>query len=245
MYGYTQPTVIQNPDGKLEVFVVRSDGSMYHKRQTSSGWDNQWSPLGLGGFSFAMRPLVARNPDSTIEAFWTSNNNFHSAIQTAPDSAFHNYIIADMRIGHLGDPAMGRDSEGRLEVFYTDDTFRTLHYSRQKSDDSMDSWQDLGGFWSPSRRATVAQNANGTLDVFMISMDLQLLHKWQTTPNDNTKWSDGWIPLGGPLTHDPAVARNADGRLEIFKIDWNNRRLYHRWQTTPNDSTKWSSWVAL
>jgi hypothetical protein len=56
--------------------------------------------------------------------------------------------------------------------------------------------QDLGGSWSPSRGATVARNANGTLDVFMVGMD-------------------------------------------------NNRDLYHRWQTTPNDSTKWSSWVAL
>ena len=47
----------------------------------------------------------------------------------------------------------------------------------------------------------------------MVGLDNQLYHRWQTTPNNSSQWSEGWSPLGGPLSSDPVVARNLDGRL--------------------------------
>jgi hypothetical protein len=41
-------------------------------------------------------------------------------------------------------------------------------------------------------------------------------------------WS-GWVPLGGRITTNPAVARNHDGRLEAFARGTDNA-LHHIWQ---------------
>jgi len=64
MYGNLTPTVIENADGRLEVFVIGLDNQLYHRWQTaanSNTWsvytvDNpdgskqtyDWTPLGLG-----------------------------------------------------------------------------------------------------------------------------------------------------------------------------------------------------
>ena len=68
----------------------------------------------------------------------------------------------------------------------------------------------LGGNWSPNRRPVVAKNADGRLEVFMIGLDGQLLHKWQTSSTDSSQWFNDWEPLGtGPFLSDPVVSLNA------------------------------------
>ena len=107
------------------------------------------------------------------------------------------------------------------------------------------------GNWSPSKRTVIAQNQDGRLEVFMVGTDKRLYHIWQTTYNNTTnlwEWFMNWVPFGKelwPLSSNPAVAKNKDGRLEVFMVG-TDKRLYHKWQTAPNNSSQWSgSWVVL
>ncbi|GGS82925.1 hypothetical protein ACFFV7_45420 [Nonomuraea spiralis] len=86
---------------------------------------------------------------------------------------------------------------------------------------------------------TVAQNADGRLEVFARGNDDALIHTYQTRPNND--WSF-WSSLGGGLAGQPAVARNADGRLEAFSIT-EDGALWHMWQIAPNSG--WSDWQTL
>jgi hypothetical protein len=40
---YSNPLIVQNQDGRLEVFMIGSDGRLYHKWQTTPSNSNQWS----------------------------------------------------------------------------------------------------------------------------------------------------------------------------------------------------------
>jgi acylphosphatase len=49
----------------------------------------------------------------------------------------------------------------------------------------------------------------------------------------------GWVSLGGQWSSIPIVGRNQDGRLEIFIVG-QSEKLYHRYQTSPNNSNGWN-----
>ncbi|HST57824.1 MAG TPA: hypothetical protein VLK84_03980, partial [Longimicrobium sp.] len=76
----------------------------------------------------------------------------------------------------------------------------------------------------------VSNNQDGRLEVFGCGPKNDLVHVWQTAPNNG--WSSG-ASLGGVITSRPAVIRNADGRLEVFARGTDGA-LWHIWQTKPN-----------
>jgi hypothetical protein len=252
--GNIAPSVVQTADGRLEVFTVGSDEYLYYKRQTSpnnsSGWDNQWTRLNLAVlFRSGNRPTIRRNADGTLEVFWTTLNSLSYAYQYTPNTQFLQGIMSNrLNMGHIGDPIVSRDADGRLEVFLVgNDDSRQLYYARQTSSSPvLDFLHPLGGYWSPNRRPALAQSADGRLEVFMVGLDNQLYHRWQTAPN-SSQWSDSWVSLGGPLYGDPIVTRNADGRLELFIVG-SDGRVYHKWQTSKNNTGLWdwsNGWASL
>ena len=40
------------------------------------------------------------------------------------------------------------------------------------------------------RKPTIAQNADGTLELFAVGLDGHLYHIWQTTKNNGSEWSE-------------------------------------------------------
>jgi hypothetical protein len=259
MYGIMAPTVVRNADGRLEAFLVGSNGQIYHKLQTSpnslpeskpgtvatTGWDQNWSSLGSQfNLLSGQKPTIVKNTDGSLDVFWVNDGNLSHAYQTTPNGSWDNESLHEsFGEGYLGDPVI-HDTDSKLDAFWLNhDESRTLHHAWRDtlSNRRFARTQVLGGpNWSPNRRPVIAQNVDGKLEVFMVSLDNQLYHRWQTTPNDSSQWSN-WDPLGGPFASDPVVARNADGRLEIFKVDANDNQLYHRWQTSPNNSSQWSN----
>ncbi len=86
---------------------------------------------------------------------------------------------------------------------------------------------------------TLAQNADGRVEVFVRGDDNALWHIWQTAPNNG--WSN-WASLGGNFPGQPVVFQDADGRLEVF-VRGDDNALWHIWQTAPNNG--WSNWATL
>jgi len=97
-------------------------------------------------------------------------------------------------------------------------------------------WASEGGVLTS--QITVANDADGRLEVFVRGTDNALWHKWQVAPNSG--WS-GWASEGGVLTSDIAVGRNADGRLEAF-VRGTDNALWRKGQVAPNSG--WSPWAS-
>jgi len=137
--------------------------------------------------------------------------------------------------GFTSRPAVGRNEDGRLEVFVRGiQPAYPLHHI----------WQLTGGGWSHvnnlggtvTSNIAVANNLDGRLEVFVRGTDNSLFHRWQVVPNGD--WS-AYSPLGGILTSDPTVTRNWDGRMEVF-VRNTDKGVSHRWQVAPNSN--WSGW---
>jgi hypothetical protein len=109
------PSVIANAVGRLEIFVVGSNGqSTWHNWQTSSGgaWLG-WNPLATG----VTAPSVARNADGRLEAFYLDSQSavWHT-FQTAAGSATWS-TPAPLAGWVANSPTALANADGRLEIF--------------------------------------------------------------------------------------------------------------------------------
>ena len=158
---------------------------------------------------------------------WTDDNQqMHVMFSTDPKAVTWQN---DQILGHSSDnagPAMAIGPMGIVSVAWVDKN-------------GSGGWISLAGQWS--RIPVVANNADGTLHIFITGQNEQLYHRWQTSPNGG--WNDRWESLGGSWDGNPVVGKNADGRLEIFIVG-QNEQLYHSWQTSPNSNT-WNRWESL
>ncbi len=152
----------------------------------------------------------------------------------------------------LGTPAqqivnhsVGRNADGRLEVFYSDVNNEIWHIWQTAPNGTWSTSALLNKLANASYYSSIAvdENADGRLEVFTIA-DGALWHIWQTTAGGN--WYNTWFSSGKPsgmdLQPSPALVRNADGRLEVFAAGTDGA-LWHIWQTAPNGT--WSSWASL
>jgi hypothetical protein len=262
MYGNLTPTIVQNADGRLEVFVLGQDNQLYHRWQTaanSNTWSvytvgdktYDWTPLGLGQqfFSSGQRPAIVKNNDGRLDVFWLRDFQLlHSYKEAIPNSSWVNTSSNEVGGGDFdGDPVVAQNANGKLELFMVhespDSNLYRLHH--MYGDGTL--LPSLGGQWSSNRKPAVAMNGDGRLEVFMVGLDRQLYHRWQGMMNSSS-WSEDWTPLGGPtILGDPTVAIDSSSRLNLFVVHSNNRQLYYRWQTsTVGDSTaRWSDWTPL
>ncbi len=172
----------------------------------------------------------------------------HYSIVIPPDyDTNHPGVIAATGFQTLGggissNLAVGRNQNGRLEVFARGIDNAIWHSVQLAVPNSWSGWTTLGGnfFGTP----VVVSNTDGRLEVFCRDNTNTLKHIWQTVPNNtNNLWS-GWASMG-VITGDPAVARNQNGSLEVFANI--NGYLAHIWQTTPVSTSPntWSNWATF
>ncbi len=188
-------------------------------------------------------PTVARNRDGRLEAFAIGSRDpftadlvhiWQPAANSGPWSGWAS-LGGDLKAIA---PAVGRNADGRLEVFACTRDHALWHIWQTAPNNGWSQWQRLGGvvLGAPA----VVENADGRLELFVRSSDYNLWHIWQVAPN--SVWS-GWASLSGPMLSNPVVVRNRDGRLEVFAAvgmphPW---PLGHIWQLWPNGP--WSHWV--
>jgi hypothetical protein len=118
------PVIARNSDGRLEIFAVSSaNNQLFHKWQTSPGSSNSWSLWQNIGSAITIRgdPVIASNSDGRLEIFIVNavNHQLYHKWQTSPGSS--NSWSLWQNIGSAitirGDHVIGKNSDGRLEVF--------------------------------------------------------------------------------------------------------------------------------
>lgn len=257
--GDSVPVVGMNADGRLELFMIGSDAALWHTWQTTAGgdWNTTWASLDRPGGTDLQGGLdVGSNTDGRLEVF---SGSFDGAIwhiwQTTANGTWSPWASlsglaqapADSEFTNL--PTVGRNADGRLEVFTLTFDGALWHIWQTTAGGSWrTTWFSSGqpaatGGSGSSPPPAVSQNVDGRLEVFTFGSGGAIWRIGQTTPNGTwTAWASLSAPTNRSLTTTPIVGRNADGRLEIMAIG-NDGALWHIWQTAPGGS--WSTWDSL
>jgi hypothetical protein len=135
-------------------------------------------------------------------------------------------------------PTLGRNANGRLEVFSLAPGGANLHHRVQRPDGGWYEWEEFGG---PAGAApAVARDADGRLEVFAPSPDGSVVSRRRQWSPGALTWDPWEAGFGGPVGAPPVVAVNADGRLEVFTLERGGAEIRHRWQRAPGGD--WSPW---
>ncbi|HYB00939.1 MAG TPA: hypothetical protein VED37_12035, partial [Ktedonobacteraceae bacterium] len=116
--------VIQNEDGRLEVFALGRDDALWHIWQTSpNGKWSIWTSFGKpSNVVFTTAPTVARNKDGRLEVLITGNDgNLWHIWQTLPGRAWSTFASLgappNASLTPFSSPTVSVNADGRLEVF--------------------------------------------------------------------------------------------------------------------------------
>lgn len=192
--------------------------------------------------------------------FWQTADDGHvSGISGAVDLDVFNGSLADLKAfagaagggstpdsppsiaslgGNIADqPGLGKNPDGRLEVFGVGPKGNMLTAFQTEPNGKWSDWFSLGG--NLDGRPAVANNEDGRLEVFVRDAAGAMVHAWQDAPNGKI---GNFVSLGGTWSSDPTAARNTDGRLEVFAAG-KDGAIHHVWQVKANGG--WSSWGTL
>ena len=225
------PVVASNADGRLEVFCVNQHNKIMHIWQTSpnGGW-SQWYMLGVYDGQFSGTPAVILNSDGRLEVFAVGiAQKLYHIKQVAPNSYWNNWSMLGNAFFPMprvvGSPAVGRNQDGTLEVFYKIYTGNILRI-KQNTPGSFHNtlFSFLGSYMNQfatnpynDNNPVVATNRDGRLQLFCVDRNGNLFHFCQTTANGAWGgWNQIYMPsLYLPLTGSLAVGNHRDGRIEV------------------------------
>lgn len=228
---FGRPALARNSDGRLEVFAVADQGgwAVWHAWQATPGgqWSG-WRSFGPPGSGASGMLTVGANDDGRLELFSSEEPNKGSAVffeghmfhryQHTPGGGWSNWESLGTGVaGDVGFPVLGRNADGRLELFMGANGVVWHGWQRSPADST--SWSP----WARLRHDTetfvdlaVGANADGRL-VVVATNDRGKLWRREQNPG-----ADGWQPwtpmpnVAPGMLQEPTLAANADGRLELF-----------------------------
>jgi hypothetical protein len=219
------PALASNADGRLEVFVVREDLTVWHRWQRGEGGWSAWAslrrpgdgtmgPLAVGADADGRLELFANDPDGAVWHAW----------QTAPNNGWSGWHSLGTPGGQpaISAPALAQNEDGRLELFTVAGDGAVWHAWQTAPNNGWSGWHSLGsqgrlGF----AEVGVGANDDGCLVLFATDQEngTDLWQREQATPGGD--WSP-WLSRASLLEFvpgsiaDPTLTLNADRRLELF-----------------------------
>ncbi|MEV4508153.1 fibronectin type III domain-containing protein [Dactylosporangium sp. NPDC049525] len=187
------------------------------------------------GSAGSMRGPIITNHDGLAQMFARGGDNFLYTSVQAANGTWGAWTNLSGLI--YSDPTAVLNANGRITVFAIGGD-HSVWYRLQNGDGSFAWWTRLG----TERYASdieVAQNADGTVAVFIRGTDSNLFSQVQTDPADPSQWS-GWTNLGGLIYSNPTAFTRADGVMEVFAVGGDGL-VWHRVQSAPNSGT-WAWW---
>src|SRR6266581_2251919 len=241
----SNPSVGQNTGGRLEVFTIGFDGTLWHIWQTIAGksWST-WNPLNKPlNTNVLVMPVVGKNADGRLEAFIIASDGALWHIwQTSPGQGpWSNWFSSGQPAASIANaqypPSMAQNADGRLEAFTVGADGALWHVWQTTPNGVWSNWfssgQPAASIRNTSTSLAVSQNLDGRLEAFTSGHDGALWHIWQTVPGNG--WGN-WDSLGTPsniaINSSPFVSKNDDARLEAF-VNGSDGTLWHCWQVAP------------
>ena len=173
------PAVAQNADGRLEVFFVGMDNAIWHIWQTAP--NNGWSGW------------ASRAASSPPHRWWTQCRWTARGFRARPGqrTVAHLADRAQQRLVGVGVIRRRHHQRGRRRAATQTGawkcspkawTTRSGTSGRPAPSNGWSGWSSLGGILSDG--PAVGSNADGRLEVFARGAALNLIHTWQTAPNN-------------------------------------------------------------
>ncbi len=190
-----RPSVVRNVDGRLEVFARSTDGSVVHVWQPSP--DTEWGTWdGLGGGSGSV-PVAAANADGHLEVFIIADDpsgrprlqhRWWTAVGWWPTAdSWADLANPAAAPALVGAPAVGRNADGRLEVFARSDDGGIWHVWQNAPNGLWTDWGRMGQDGDVlDGPPSVATTADGRLDVLARGEDGRI---WNITELPGSGWS--------------------------------------------------------
>jgi ligand-binding sensor domain-containing protein/signal transduction histidine kinase len=135
-----------------------------------------------------------------------------------------------------GQPVVGRNADGRLEVFKIDADGELRHRWQKEANGDWSPWSGLGGSFFPGM--ALITNTNGEMQIFAVDRVGKALQCVRQKAPNSHDWS-GWTNLGGAIQPPIAAGQDRDGRLEVFAVAAEGNTVKHIWQT----GVGWSDWA--
>ncbi len=239
------PTLAASGDGRLELFVLDVEGTLWHKWQTARS--NGWSGWSRSGQAEQWPASIAASGDGRLELFVVGGGGLSHTYQTSWSngwSAWINHGSPPFNGGFsFSAPGIAAEANGRLVALVANGALWRLQQTAWSN-----GWSEWLPHGSPSGRFVsgpvgAIRSADGRIEAFVIDVDGRMWNIRQTSPGSQfSTWNDFGSP-GRGLDDRPAVARSADGRLELFAVG-RDGALYHRWETAVG-TFSWSAWTSV
>jgi murein DD-endopeptidase MepM/ murein hydrolase activator NlpD len=223
-----------NADGRMEAIAIGRNNEPYFRYQTApdGGWSD-WIQTSLPDGKKAKQVETTRNVDGTMVRF---------AIATTGEVFFQfqpqaNSPMTAWQFFHFSaeELEVGMNADGRLEVFGVEQGTKNIFHRWQtqaKTNATIQpSWANWAVFGGKASKLEVARNQDGRLELFAVNENNQLVHRFQTGPNQ--AFSTTWNFLGLEAS-DVEIGTNKDGRFEVLATRKSDGRLLNRWQTGAN-----------
>jgi hypothetical protein len=170
------PAVALNHDDRIEVLVIGTDARVHRIYQRwfdafGAPWSG-WEPI--GSRRFTGRPAVERDGSGCLVAYARSadDHSLWRARQVSPSGPWADWVATG---GVGGDPALGRNADGRLEAFVRGTDGRIWHQWQASPGGDWSGWAPLGADPAPildgGGRPTVFTQADGRLAVAGVESD--------------------------------------------------------------------------
>ncbi|MBZ5562351.1 MAG: hypothetical protein LAP13_08010 [Acidobacteriia bacterium] len=183
------PRVVNNADGRLEVFLFGNDQNIWHIWQTSpnNGWSG-WASLGKPPVQITNgAPFVGNNADGRIEVFVTGNDGgIYHIWQTSPSNGWGSWAqlqsaLPGVQLDGLG--AVTNNADGRFQVFFigSDGALWTMAQSSPSNGWLSVHFLDAAPIATSMNAVQIpgtGRNANGTLTALVRGSDGNI---WQIT----------------------------------------------------------------
>ena len=235
----SDPTAVTWSDGHIQVFARLGDGALGAASQLNAASFADWSAWQPLGGHLGSAPVAALNQDGSPEVFAVGSD--HTLV--------HDYWLNGAWAGvsalpggktFTGVPAVGRDEDGRLELF-----------ARTSSGTIENMWQNSAGSgpWdgpaaipisNPISDPAVMSVNGGRLELFAVVANGTMEHTWQKDPNGASGWNSP-ASLSGSAVDAPAVIR-VNGISELFAKGPDGKVGYDH---LDHPVGTWSGWSGL
>jgi hypothetical protein len=245
------PTLVGNADGLLEVFAVRSDLTVWHRKQRPDGGWSDWATLRKPGDGTLGPLAAAANADGRLELFATdSEGAVWHCWQREPGHDWSQWrSMKSPEVSSVRSRlAATQNQDGRLELFAAHLDSGAVCHRSQRPEGGWSQWRSLGRKGHGFEGVAVAANLVGCLVLFATELDSSngLWQRQQTIPGgDWSPWDSlsdlvSFDDIHGPIA-DPTLALGADRHLQAVLRISGIGEMYHLLQGA--EPTSLHSWA--
>jgi hypothetical protein len=142
----------------------------------------------------------------------------------------------------VGMPAVGKNQDGRLEVFVRS-TYQGAIWHRRQGPGNSDIWEPWYPLGGDADDPSTITDAKGCIYLFVRDSNCSnLLFKKQMEP-DSSDWQEDWLSLDKRIEGTPSLERDNDGCISLFVL-LPSGEINVKKQKEPN-STEWEDWYSL